>query len=313
MKTTVAMMCLMAAGIFIAAGPNAGTVENDRGKALSSLIDAERAFSRTSGTKGIREAFLTWLAPDATVFQPGPVEGRPVYEKMDPANPAVLTWEPEIAEVAASGELGYTSGPYEVRPNRGAEPTGFGHYVSVWKKQADGTWKVLLDIGVQHGPPKSLATVQPVATPQARAAFETLSPEALREEEQAFGERAGSFEKEAASRGSRRALSAFATDDIRIYRPGRFPSVGRRAVDAIILSGAGRIAPASERRNAAYQVGLAWSGDLAYCYGTFEILKVRAVVETKAYLRIWRKDTSGIWKLCLDIELPVPPDAGKKI
>lgn len=311
MKTTVATMCLMAAGIFLAAGPSAGTGENDRGEALSSLIDAERAFSRTSGTKGIREAFLTWLAPDATVFRPGPVEGRPVYEKMSPDNPAILTWEPEIAEVAASGELGYTSGPYEVRPNRGAEPTGFGHYVSVWKKQADGTWKVLLDIGVQHDRPEPSAAIRAVAAPQAAAAFAPLSPEALRDEERAFGERAGLFEKEAATRGSRKALSAFATDDIRIYRPGRFPSVGKRAFDAIIPSGAGRITPGSERRNAAYHVGLAWSGDLAYSYGTFEISKNRAVVETTAYLRIWRKDLSGIWRICLDIELDVPPDAAK--
>jgi ketosteroid isomerase-like protein len=231
---------------------------------------------------------------------------------MDPANPTVLTWAPEIAEVSASGELGYTSGPYEVRPDRGAEPTGFGHYVSTWKKQADGTWKVLLDIGVQHDRPKPSAAIKAVAAPQAAAAFAPLSPEALRDEERAFGERAGLFEKEVATRGSRKALSAFATDDIRIYRPGHFPSVGKRAVDAIVLSGAGRIAPGSERRNAAYHVGLAWSGDLAYSYGTFEISKNRTVAETTAYLRIWRKDPSGIWRICLDIELDVPPDSANK-
>ncbi len=311
MKTNAGTMCMMAAGIFLAAGANAGTGQTDRDKALAALIEAERSFSRTSEKNGIREAFLTFLAEKAIVFRPGPVEGRPVYEKLDPANPTVLTWAPEIAEVSASGELGYTSGPYEVRPGRGIEPTGFGHYVSIWKKQADGTWKVLLDIGVQHGLPQSAGPVSAVATPQVLKTFEALSPEALRDEERAFGERAGSFEKETASRGSRKALSAFAADDIRVYRTGHFPSVGKRAVEAIIPSGAGRIAPRSERRNAVYHVGLAWSGDLAYSFGTFEISKVRAVVETTAYLRIWRKDLSGIWKICLDIELDVPPDATK--
>ena len=142
--------------------------------------------------------------------------------------------------------------------------------------------------------------------------FVALSPEALRDEERAFGEQAGSFEKETASRGSRKALSACATDDIRVYRPGHSPSVGKRAFEAIIPSGAGRIAPGSERRDAAYRVGLAWSGDLAYSFGTFEISKDRAIVETTAFLRIWRKDPSGIWRICLDIELDVPPDAAKK-
>jgi ketosteroid isomerase-like protein len=312
MKITTGTICLMAAGIFLAAGSNAGTGQTDRDKTLASLIEAERSFSRTSEEKGIREAFLTFLAEKAIVFRPGPVEGRPVYEKMSPDDPAVLTWAPEVAEVSASGEFGYTSGPYQVSSARGVEPASFGHYVSIWKKQADGTWKVLLDIGVQHDRPKSQGAAASVATPSAGAEGGALSPEALRDEERAFGERAGSFEKETAGRGSRKALSAFASDDVRVYRPGHFPSVGKRAFEAIIPTGAGRIAPGSERRNAAYHVGLAWSGDLAYCYGSFEISKDRAVVETTAYLRIWRKDPSGIWRICLDIELDVPPDAAKK-
>ena len=137
----------------------------DRGQALASLIEAERAFARTSAEKGIREAFLTWLGPDAIVFRPGPVEGRPVYEKMDPAEPAVLTWVPEFAGIAASGELGYTTGPYQFKPGPDAEPSGFGHYVSIWKRQPDGAWRVLLDIGVQHGRPASSAGTTTVASP----------------------------------------------------------------------------------------------------------------------------------------------------
>jgi ketosteroid isomerase-like protein len=311
MKTNAGTMCMMAAGIILAAGATAGPGQTARDKALAALIEAERSFSRTSEKNGIREAFLTFLAEKAIVFRPKPVEGRPVYEKMDPANPTVLTWAPEIAEVSASGELGYTSGPYEVRPDRGAAPTDFGHYVSLWKKQADGAWRVLLDIGVQHDRPQSAEPVSAVATPQVLKTFVALSPEALRDEERVFGVRAGSFEKETASRGSRKALSVFGTDDIRVYRSGRFPSVGKRAFEAIVPAGAGRIAPGSERRNAAYHVGLAWSSDLAYCYGSFEISKDRAVVETTAYLRIWRKDAQGIWKICLDIELGVPLDAAK--
>jgi ketosteroid isomerase-like protein len=312
MKMTARTMCLMAAGFFLAAGSNAGIGQADREKALTSLIDSEKAFSRTSEAKGIREAFLTYLSPDAVVFRPGPVEGRPVYEKMDPANPVVLTWEPEVAEVAASGELGYTSGSYQVRPGRDVEPTGFGHYVSIWKKQADGTWKVLLDIGVQHGRPASPHPVKTVLTPAAEFVTRPLSPEDLRDEERAFGPRAGSIDTEAAAKGLRKALSALATDDIRLYRQGKFPTVGKRFIKELIPANAGRIAPRTQHRTGNYHIGMAWSGDLAYNYGTSEFWKNRTTAETTAYLRIWRKDSAGIWKICLDIELPVPPDPGLK-
>lgn len=307
MRKTARAFLLITSGVFLAAGSNGGAGQSDREKALASLIEAERAFSRLAEAKGIREAFLTCLAPDAVVFRPGPVDGRPVYEKMDPANPTVLTWEPEVAEVAASGELGYTSGPYQVRPRRGAEPTGFGHYVSVWRKQPDGAWKVRLDIGIQHDRPASPAPVETVATLRAEAARQALSPEALRDEELAFGGRAGTFIKQAGMKGLRKALTAAATDDVRVYRPGRFPAVGKAALKDLIPAAAGRVIRRSPERRATYQVVVSWSGDLACGYGTSELWKDRATVETTAYLRIWRKDATGIWKICLDIELPVSP------
>jgi ketosteroid isomerase-like protein len=285
-----------------------------RDKALASLVEAERAFSRTSEEKGVREAFLAFLAEGAVVFRPAPAEGRPAYEKLDPAYPALLAWTPEFAEVASSGELGYTTGPYRNAPGRGAEPDRFGHYVSIWKKQADGAWKVVLDIGIQHDappPPPAKPAGPAVAGPEAQAAFPSLSPEALRDEERAFGERAGLFETEIAVRGSRGALAAFGTQDVRVYRPGRFPSVGKRALRALVPADAGRISPGTERRNAAFHVGISWSGDLAYNYGTFESRRGGKTAGTTAYLRIWRKEASGDWKVSLDIELPVPQEPAK--
>ena len=59
-----------------------------------------------------------------------------------------ITWHPNKAEVARSGELGYTSGTYEMsfKDASGKTSSDKGKYVMVWKKQADGAWKVLLDI-----------------------------------------------------------------------------------------------------------------------------------------------------------------------
>ena len=60
-----------------------------------------------------------------------------------------LTWSPVAADVSASGDLGYTWGTYEFRPKLkdGTESVERGKYMSIWKKQADGTWKVAVDMG----------------------------------------------------------------------------------------------------------------------------------------------------------------------
>jgi hypothetical protein len=62
---------------------------------------------------------------------------------------SLLTWEPQRAEVARSGELGWTWGTYEVRPEGDleAEPLAYGKYVNVWRTQPDRTWKVIVDTG----------------------------------------------------------------------------------------------------------------------------------------------------------------------
>lgn len=59
-----------------------------------------------------------------------------------------ISWQPLRTEVAKSGELGVTSGAYQMTFNgpAGKLITDQGKYVTVWKKQADGSWKVFLDI-----------------------------------------------------------------------------------------------------------------------------------------------------------------------
>jgi hypothetical protein len=58
-----------------------------------------------------------------------------------------------------------------------------------------------------------------------------------------------------------------------------------------------------------YKVGISWAGDLAYTYGTAGSGKPGATEGSAAFLRIWRRDASGHYKICLDIRLPVPPKA----
>jgi ketosteroid isomerase-like protein len=67
-----------------------------------------------------------------------------------------LTWEPLFAEIAVSGELGYTFGVYEFKAmdSEGKPIIGKGTYVSIWKKDQLGNWKLVLDTGNEGLEPK---------------------------------------------------------------------------------------------------------------------------------------------------------------
>lgn len=67
-----------------------------------------------------------------------------------------LTWAPVGEDMSASGDLGYTWGTYEFRsPDQaGKETVSYGKYTTIWKKQKDGKWKVVLDMGNSSPQPK---------------------------------------------------------------------------------------------------------------------------------------------------------------
>lgn len=65
-----------------------------------------------------------------------------------------LTWKPDGGELSPAGDMGYTWGHYEghsIGPG-GNSTVETGRYVTVWKKESDGTWKVLIDSSNQDAP-----------------------------------------------------------------------------------------------------------------------------------------------------------------
>jgi ketosteroid isomerase-like protein len=112
------------------------------------MVAAERAFAADAVARTTREAFLAALAPDAVVFDPGPAEGQRVWTARAP-NKHRLEWAPAMAELSAGGDLGYIVGPWRFTPEGAAAPAATGWFVTVWKKQADGRWRVLVDHGLE--------------------------------------------------------------------------------------------------------------------------------------------------------------------
>ena len=104
-------------------------------------------------------AFITHFAEDGVeVVDGGGFDTKDAMRKQPPwPEGTTLTWTPIKAEMAASGDLGYTYGNYvyTAKNKEGKLATSYGKYTSIWKKQKDGQWKVMVDMGNSGPNPKS--------------------------------------------------------------------------------------------------------------------------------------------------------------
>lgn len=129
------------------------------------LMDLEAKFAQDVETNG-GKAFATWFAEDAVSLSNGKaaIRGRSAIAASANWDPKAysLTWSPQGAEMSASNDMGYTWGHYIGRTTGpdGKPVTTSGRYITVWKKIADGSWKVALDAGAAEPPdPDACCTV----------------------------------------------------------------------------------------------------------------------------------------------------------
>jgi ketosteroid isomerase-like protein len=132
-----------------AIGPACFLDAHSPGTHVSSAIDRCGPSLQRHGPAGRhRKAFIAYSADDPVLIRPGsmPLLGRSAFvEAFSKLTGSALSWEPLRAEIAASQDLGYTFGRYTLR--EGSEIKAHGVYVSIWKKQQDGSWKFVLDGG----------------------------------------------------------------------------------------------------------------------------------------------------------------------
>src|SRR2546422_2468203 len=129
----------------VAAQPLARNSKED-----DALLKTDIEFAKASVATSAAEAFAIYLADDAVQMPAGdnPVIGKKAI-LAGMGSGYVLSWEPKKAEVARSGELGWTWGTYELHTKdaEGKPVVRYGKYVNVWRKQKDGAWRVILDMG----------------------------------------------------------------------------------------------------------------------------------------------------------------------
>ena len=121
--------------------------------ASQELLQADRDFAALSADSGAANAFRHYMAVNAIQMPDGamPMYGRDsIYASLAPFDGRyTLTWEPQLAEVSRSGDMGWTWGIYKgiYVDAQDSSHISHGKYVNVWKKQPDGQWRVRVDIG----------------------------------------------------------------------------------------------------------------------------------------------------------------------
>ncbi|NEX93756.1 nuclear transport factor 2 family protein [Caulobacter sp. 17J65-9] len=243
---------------------------------------AERAFAALAQEVGIVDSFRANAAPEGVVFSPDPINAQAnLAAQKSEKGPPFLKWWPIWAGVAASGDLGFTTGPATY------DDKSIGYYFTVWAKQPDGSWKWLLDHG--SGPvtgdlpgtdtPLNRLAVSSARSPSAKRAYAGVQAAEARLNADMTADPAGAF-------------AAVIVDDTRVMGLGTQLTTGREAtVAALARRPAGMTA--TPLAGAASK-----AGDFAYTYGDVRWTGKNGP-RRGHYVRIWQKRAGG-WRLVFD-------------
>jgi ketosteroid isomerase-like protein len=253
-------------------------------EAPRSLAAAETAFAQQSVREGMRAAFIAHFAPDGLFVRKGWTRARE-YLQDRPDPPIVLDWHPVYVETAGSGELGLSTGPWKLT-SRGdpAAAATYGQFISIWKRERDGTWRVAVDLGVQHAPPALWD--QPLET-HAHAGGSTSATVADAESR---------FAAEGAARGASMAYAAHFATNVRLYRQGEPPALGSRNALAAVQRESGARHWSVERSD------MASSRDFGYALGHYDDASAPGITAGH-FLRVWRFEPAG-WRIALEVLQP---------
>lgn len=262
---------------------------------LQEMVKTEQAFSKMAEEKNTRDAFMAFIADDGLLFRPGAVNGRKwmIEHPVPPSDKKpLLAWQPNFAGMSASGDMGFTTGPWEFKADiKDPKPSGYGHFVTVWKKQNDGSWKWVVDLGISHpqsGGPQTLWHPTDIVKSTTSTVDAATALKAILDRDRKLS-------LATLEHGLGKAFETYASPELRLYRAGNLPFIGRSAAAAALAKVAGRL------KSEPIGGDVARAGDLGYTHGTYELSDAaNKVVERGSYVRIWRKQDDA-WRVVLDV------------
>ncbi|MBD0295959.1 MAG: hypothetical protein ICV84_12280 [Flavisolibacter sp.] len=246
---------------------------------IRGLIKAEKSFAAYAVAHGTKAAFLHYLDSAGIIFQQGNfVNGIEAWQLRAPTK-GVLNWQPQYAEIAASHDFGYTTGPWTFQPN-GPQDTvaARGQYITIWHVNKERQWKVLIDLGISN------TSVNPVHEVKRIKAIKWLQPTKdttiLMNTEMVF---LIVIDENVAT-----AYHQFLSATSILNRNGHLPALTQHDQERLIKS-------TPELSYTVLGSAIARSGDLGYVYGTTMFKN-----KQDGYLRIWRREKEG-WKIALEV------------
>ena len=282
---------------FVAA---AFAASSDISPSLAKMADTERAFAKRAQETSVRDSFIEFFADESISFEPDPGPARERLRQQTQAPPAgfQLLWEPRLGDIGASGDLGYLTGPSEtIVPGR---PVRHGNYFSVWKRQSNGEYRVILDVG--GGTPEKAPYAPGFERAAAVATWKGHELKASSEASLLAADKA--FSSAVATMAPAAAYAAVMAPTVHFQRMGHMPMRTRDA--AIEWLNANVKAWSTEP----LKTETAASGDLGYTWGKFSVTPAARDAYTGYYVRVWTRKADGAWQLVAEVATPPPPARG---
>lgn len=281
-----------------------GTVAGQRTEALpmglEMMIQTEKEFAARALVVGWKEAFLEYFSDAALGFDEEGVgfAKDQIRKSPDPPKDLQLLWEPRYGDIAGTEEIGYLTGPSRtVSPSRNNGQPRHSVYASIWKRQRDGTFEVVMDVGVPtpREAPFAAGFTRAPSSNRFAGDYDDRTPPLSAAE---------GILNSALRSSQTRAYRGRLAPGARLHRPNVMPVTG----EANILKWLGT-QPAFSTADSRFTEA-SRSGDLGYTWGNYVIAaRGKAAAQRGFYVRVWIRERTGQWKVALDVLQPQPGQA----
>jgi ketosteroid isomerase-like protein len=265
--------------------------QKTRETAKQEIAAAENAFADYAAVSGTKAAFLKYAHAEAIVFNPNPANAREVWSKKEDRRP-LLEWRPAWIDAAVTGDIGLSTGSWEFSQKAGEAAVAWGEFFTIWKRQPNGEWLWVLDVGIDHEKAPVLKNFwkSPKITERVKLknTFETWQ-----NLETNF---ARVLSGKSNLNNTATAYKSLASDQVRLLREKHLPFQGKSAAMEFIT-----------KQNATIKT-IALGGeivsDFAYTYGDYEMTLPDGKTEKGHFVRTWKRDGKG-WRITADFAKPL--------
>lgn len=261
---------------------------------VGSLLNMERALAGMARETTPYEALLSVTNAETIYFAPGPVEGLR-HMKNRPNIADVMRWEPSFSGIGKSMEFGFTTGALEFQ--RVGSPVRHGEYLTIWKRDRKGDWKILVrGVSENYGRKSQIVDENlPNAEfiePDSMGYLKHRSQVRLNQRKEVVASNEQLFATILRS-DNWVAFEEFLAEDVWLIYPWSEPIRGKRqAIDFLTSQGIQILTEMEE-------VDRAYSGELAYSHGTANFWK-NGVRDPHNYIRVWQRQPDHQWRVIVE-------------